>query len=92
MSRETLGWNTDQVFFRQCIIHGSIMGGRVTAQATMSGVLNGVDVERLGQTLEAVQQNPNVGASQFRAVNCWISEDTIVPSPVILFGRPPGSG
>lgn len=43
------------------------------SQATMSGVINGVDVERLGQTLQAVQQNPSFGISQFRAVNRWIS-------------------
>lgn len=43
------------------------------SQATMSGVINGVDVERLGQTVQAVQQNPNLGASQFRAVNRWIN-------------------
>ena len=43
------------------------------SQTTMSGVINGVDVERLGQTVQAVQQNPSLGASQFRAVNRWIS-------------------
>jgi uncharacterized OsmC-like protein len=39
----------------------------------MSTVINGVDVERLGQTVQAVQQNPSLGTSQFRAVNRWIS-------------------
>lgn len=43
------------------------------SQATMSTVINGVDVERLGQTVQAVQQNPSLGTSQFRAVNRWIS-------------------
>ena len=43
------------------------------SQATMSGLINGVDVERLGQTVQAVQQNPGLGTSQFRAVNRWIS-------------------
>ncbi len=43
------------------------------SQATMSGVINGVDVERLGQTVQAVQQNPSLGTSEFRAVNRWIS-------------------
>ncbi len=43
------------------------------SQATMSRVINGVDVERLGQTVQAVQQNPSLGTSQFRAVNRWIS-------------------
>jgi uncharacterized OsmC-like protein len=39
----------------------------------MSRVINGVDVERLGQTVQAVQQNPSLGTSQFRAVNRWIN-------------------
>lgn len=43
------------------------------SQATMSGLVNGVDVERLGQTVQAVQQNPSLGISQFRAVNRWVS-------------------
>lgn len=43
------------------------------SHTTMSGVINGVDVERLGQTVQAVQQNPSLGASQFRAVNRWIN-------------------
>lgn len=43
------------------------------SQATMSGLINGVDVERLGQTVQAVQQNPGLGTSQFRAVNRWVS-------------------
>lgn len=43
------------------------------SQVTMSGMINGVDVERLGQTVQAVQQNPGLGASQFRAVNRWIN-------------------
>lgn len=43
------------------------------SQATLSTVINGVDVERLGQTVQAVQQNPSLGTSQFRAVNRWIN-------------------
>ena len=43
------------------------------SQATMSGIINGVDVDRLGQTVQAIQQNPGLATSQFRAVNRWIS-------------------
>ena len=43
------------------------------SQTTMSGVINGVDTDRLGQTIQAIQQNPDLGTSQFRAVNRWIS-------------------
>ena len=42
------------------------------SQTTMNRVINGVDVDRLGQTIQAIQQNPGLGASQFRAVNRWI--------------------
>jgi uncharacterized OsmC-like protein len=43
------------------------------SQATITRIINGVEVERLGRTVQAVQQNPHLGASQFRAVNRWIS-------------------
>ena len=43
------------------------------SQATMSGVMNGVDVERLGQTIQAVQKDPGLAKSQFRAINRWVS-------------------
>ena len=43
------------------------------SQTTMSGVINGVDVDRLGRTIQAIRQNPGLGISQFRAVNRWIS-------------------
>lgn len=41
-------------------------------QATMNGVINGVDVERMGRTVQAVQQNPSLASYQFRAANRWI--------------------
>jgi uncharacterized OsmC-like protein len=43
------------------------------SEATISGVINGVDVDRLGQTIQAIQQNPGLSQSQFRASNRWIS-------------------
>jgi len=43
------------------------------SQATMRGVINGVDVDRLDATIQAIRQNPGLGTSQFRAVNRWIS-------------------
>ncbi len=48
--------------------------GALMSQATMSGVMNGVDVERLGQTIQAVRKDPGLARSQFRAVNRWISD------------------
>ena len=43
------------------------------SQATITRVINGVDVDRLGATIQAVQQNPSLGTFQFRATNRWIT-------------------
>lgn len=42
-------------------------------QTTMSGAINGVDVERMGAAVQAGQQNPALAAFQFRAVNQWVN-------------------
>lgn len=42
------------------------------SQATMTGVINGVDVDRLGATIQAVQQNTSLATFRFRAKNRWI--------------------
>ena len=43
------------------------------SQATMSGVINGVDVSRLSATIEAVQNDHNLATFRFRATNRWIN-------------------
>lgn len=43
------------------------------SQTTISGIINGVNVERLGETVKAIQQNPKLASSQFRATNRWIN-------------------
>jgi uncharacterized OsmC-like protein len=43
------------------------------SQATINTVVNGVDVERMGATVQAVQQNPTLATFQFRAANRWIT-------------------
>lgn len=43
------------------------------AQATMSGVINGVNVDRMGATVRAMQQSPGLATFQFRATNRWIN-------------------
>jgi uncharacterized OsmC-like protein len=35
--------------------------------------MNGVDVERLGQTIQAIQKDPGLAKSQFRATNRWVN-------------------
>jgi uncharacterized OsmC-like protein len=70
------------------------------SQATMNGVINGVDVDRLGATIQAIQQNKSLAAFQFRADNRWVDgghnrstiqsfygagqEDTIRTKPFVL--------
>lgn len=45
----------------------------MTANAPIQeeAILNGVNVTRLGQTVEAIQQNPEIARFQFRARNRW---------------------
>lgn len=70
------------------------------SQATMSGTINGVDVERMGATVQAVQHNPALAGFHFRATNQWINgghnrstiksfygagqEDTLRTTPFVL--------
>ena len=43
------------------------------SQTVMSGTVNGVNVERLGATVQAVQQNPDLARFQFRTKNEWVN-------------------
>lgn len=70
------------------------------SQATMSGTINGVDVERMGATVQAVQHNRALAGFHFRATNQWINgghnrstiksfygagqEDTLRTKPFVL--------
>jgi hypothetical protein len=66
--------NADRLLFRQLLTHQQHQqGGSIMSQATITRVINGVDVDRLGATIQAVQQNLSLGAFKFRATNRWIS-------------------
>lgn len=70
------------------------------SQTAMSGIVNGVDVDRMDATVQAIQQNPSLATFQFRATNRWITgghncstiksfygagqEDTIRTMPFVL--------
>ncbi|MGA6828491.1 OsmC family protein [Nitrospira sp. NS4] len=43
------------------------------SQAILKGVINGVDTDRMGTTIEALQKNPGLATFQFRAKNRWIT-------------------
>jgi len=42
------------------------------SQATITAVINGVDIDRLGATIQAVQQNTSLATFRFRAKDRWI--------------------
>lgn len=70
------------------------------SQTATRGVINGVDVDRLGETMEAVRRTPSLATFQFRAANRWVDgghnrstiqgfygagqEDTIRTKPFVL--------
>ena len=35
--------------------------------------INGVDVQRMGETVKAIQDNPTLATFQFRAANRWFT-------------------
>ena len=43
------------------------------SQATITAVINGVNVDRMGGMIQTVQQNSNLATFQFRAKNRWIT-------------------
>jgi uncharacterized OsmC-like protein len=74
MNWEYLCRNADRLFFRQLASYQHIrQGGVIMSQATMTAVINGVNVERMGGMIQAVQQDPNLASFQFRAKNRWMT-------------------
>jgi len=67
--------NADRLLLRQLITnqHHHQQGGCTMSQAILNGVINGVDTDRMGATIEAVQNNPILATFQFRAKNRWIT-------------------
>ena len=43
------------------------------SQATITAVINGVNVDRMGGMIQTVQQNSNLATFQFRAKNRWVT-------------------
>jgi hypothetical protein len=73
MNWECFCRDADRLLFRQLASYQHTQqGGVVMSQATMTGVINGVDVDRMGTTIQAVQQNTNLATFKFRAKNRWI--------------------
>ncbi|MDI3462485.1 MAG: hypothetical protein OJF50_001306 [Nitrospira sp.] len=72
MNWEYICRNADRFLFRHYFNNQNQSGRVYMLEATMNGVINGVDVERMGATVQAVQQNPSLASHQFRAANRWI--------------------
>ena len=73
MNWEELCRSADQWLFRRMMLSQQARKGEsIMSQGTVNHMVNGVDVARLGQTVEAVQREPSLAACQFRAVNRWV--------------------
>jgi uncharacterized OsmC-like protein len=74
MNWECFCRNADRLLIRQLVnFQHSHQGGVIMSQATITRVINGVDVDRMGTTIQAVQQNTSLATFQFRAKNRWIT-------------------
>jgi len=66
--------NADRLLFRQLASDPHTQqGGVIMSQATINGVMNGVNIDRLGGMIQIVQQNPTLATFHFRAKNKWIT-------------------
>jgi uncharacterized OsmC-like protein len=74
MNWESFCRNADRLLFRQLAgDQHAQQGGIIMSQATITEVINGVNVDRLGGMIQTVQQNPNLATFKFRAKNRWIT-------------------
>lgn len=71
MQWEDLCRYADQMLFRS-LTHNP-QGGCAMEQTVISGMVNGVDVDRMGDTIKAINGNPGLAKFQFRLENRWIN-------------------
>src|SRR5215212_11499097 len=72
MNWESFCRNADRLLFQQLANHTQ-PGGITMSQATLTGNINSVNVDRLGGMIRTVQENPALGTFQFRAKNQWMA-------------------
>jgi uncharacterized OsmC-like protein len=65
--------SADRLLFRSLIHHHHNKGGRAMSQTVVNATVNGVDTERMGATIQAVQQQQALATFRFRASNVWIN-------------------
>jgi uncharacterized OsmC-like protein len=74
MNWECFCRNADRLLIRQLVnFQYSHQGGVIMSQATITSVINGVNVDRMDGMIRTVQQNSNLATFQFRAKNRWIT-------------------
>ena len=75
MNWEDFCRHADRLLFRQLLLNQPGTHNRAcdTTREAIGGVINGVDVDRLGETVNLIRQNPILATSRFRATNSWIS-------------------
>lgn len=57
----------DQLLFR------SLMKNEQAGRVMERGIINGVDVDQMGKTIEAINSNPELAKFQFRLNNVWFT-------------------
>jgi uncharacterized OsmC-like protein len=74
MNWESFCRNADRLLFQQLAnAQHTQQGGLIMSQATITAVINGVNVDRMGGMIQTIQQNPKLGTFQFRAKNRWMT-------------------
>jgi uncharacterized OsmC-like protein len=73
MQWEALCRNADRLLFRQLMQRRHHEGTHSMSQLVVNTTINGIDVQRMGETVNAIQENPAVATFQFRAANRWIT-------------------
>src|SRR5512145_435302 len=73
MQWESLCRNADRLLFRRLFHHRHEKGGQSMPRVVRDTTINGVDVQRMGETVKAIQDNPTLATFQFRAANRWFT-------------------
>jgi uncharacterized OsmC-like protein len=73
MQWETLCRNADRILFGQLMQRRQDKRGHMMSQVEVNTRINGVDVQRMAETLKAIQDNPALATFRFQAANRWIT-------------------
>ena len=71
MQKEEIAKKTVQLFYQ--LLRQNQQGECVMEQGIEQTTVNGVDVEKMGSTVQAIQGQPDLAQFHFRATNTWIN-------------------